>query len=132
MLLSIANSLYNSTLGNIFRSATIGSSRRTHVAGIAIAAMVCSSTSIVSAQSTGLVGAPSRLDSPVRTVEYNAEWVESSSPIAGGMVSTTHFPSNGNTITTVRENVGLGGTVLTSAPLPQGYAPPAMTGPNYA
>lgn len=135
MLLSIANSLYNSILGHSSRSKAIGSSPRTQVAGIAMALMVCSWPSIVTAQSTGLVGAPSRLDSPVRTVEYNAEWVESSSPIAGGVVSTTHFPSNGNTITTVRENVapvGTGGAVLTSAPLPQGYAPQAMTAPNYA
>lgn len=76
-------------------------------------------------QTGGLVGTPSRLgtETQARTTEYNAEWVESSSPVAGGVVSTTHFPGTGNTITTVRENVVPAGPYLTSTPLAQQTAP---------
>jgi hypothetical protein len=46
------------------------------------------------------------LTTPNRTVEYNAEWVESSSPVrGGGVVSTTHFPNTGNTVTSIRESM---------------------------
>lgn len=90
-------------------------------------------TSHLAAQSSGLVGPPSRLgtDTQVKTTEYNAEWVESSSPIAGGIVSTTHFPSSGNTLTTVRENVAPAGALLTSAPIPQSAVMPQAS-PSYA
>lgn len=76
-------------------------------------------------QSGGLVSTPSRLgtETQVRTTEYNSEWVESSSPVAGGIVSTTHFPSTGNTVTTVRENVVPAGPYLTTTPMAPQAAP---------
>ncbi|MBL8892866.1 MAG: hypothetical protein JNL67_23010 [Planctomycetaceae bacterium] len=94
----------------------------------ATALLVVAVSSSAFGQTGGLVGTPSRLgtETQVRTTEYNSEWVESSSPVAGGVVSTTHFPGTGNTITTVRENVVPAGAYLTSAPLPQQAAP------NYA
>ncbi len=69
--------------------------------------------------------------SGVRTTEYNSEWVESSSPLpGGGLVTTTHFPSTGQTLTTIREPAPSFGTAQ-----PQmgsgnvGYAPiPTGTG----
>lgn len=115
--------------------------RLIRVAGFATVLFAWATTHVTHAQSGGLVGAPARLDSgaQVRTMEYNAEWVESSSPVAGGVVSTTHFPNTGNTITTVREGagpMGAGSSVLTSAPLTQtnapSYAPQSLNAPTYA
>jgi hypothetical protein len=126
----------------VFGIGSLRSARLMRIAGIATLVFVWATTNAIHAQSGGLVGAPSRLDSgsQVRTVEYNAEWVESSSPVAGGVVSTTHFPNTGNTITTVREGAGPMGassSVLTSAPLaqnyaPQSYSPQATSAPTYA
>jgi len=60
--------------------------------------------SSVQGQSSNLVGPPSFGGGAAQTAQYNSEWVESSSPIpGGGVVATTHFPSNGNTLTTIRE-----------------------------
>lgn len=63
------------------------------------------SADVAVAQNSGLGTA-----SGARTAEYNAEWVESSSPVTGGgVVTTTHFPGSGNTLTTVRDpGVGMG------------------------
>jgi hypothetical protein len=102
-----------------------------------IALLFATAAPAIYGQSQGLVNAPSTLGagSQARTAEYNAEWVESSSPVPGGVVSTTHFPSTGNTLTTVRENVapiGASSPVLTSAPLPQAAGMQPMNAPNYA
>jgi len=86
----------------------------------------------VMAQTSGLVSGPNR------TAEYNAEWVESSSPVrGGGIVATTHFPNSGNTVTSIREPLESlsaqrlqmsGSTPLGSA----GAVAPAQAAPNYA
>lgn len=91
----------------------------------------------LAAQTSNLVGPPSLGGGVAQTAQYNSEWVESSSPIpGGGVVATTYFPSNGNTLTTVRESADpmaaarvqpAGGAVPTAATLP-----PAQTTPNYA
>lgn len=94
-------------------------------------------TDSVQAQSSNLVGPPSLGGGVAQTAQYNSEWVESSSPIpGGGVVATTHFPSNGNTLTTVRESADPmtaarlqtgGGVMPTGATMPA-----APTSPNYA
>lgn len=104
---------------------------------VVIAALVSYSGDWGLAQTSNLVGPPSLGGGMAQTAQYNSEWVESSSPIpGGGVVATTHFPSTGNTLTTVRESADpmaaarvqpVGGVVPTAATLA-----PAQTTPNYA